>query len=144
MAVEPTSLALLACDKTGDRSGAAWHAVLEPFVNLEFVVSDAAQGIAAGVPVVGLVRSESGSAVPRAHGLDVFHTNQEARRVLAGPWRRAAAAWEEAAAAAAQVAAAKRQMPQGLLALKRRYGNCRRLPTGKRRGRCPEEMLEAP
>ena len=48
MAVEPTSLALLECAKTGDRSGAAWHAVLEPFPNLEFVVSDAAKGIAAG------------------------------------------------------------------------------------------------
>jgi hypothetical protein len=43
------------------------------------------------------------------HGLDVFHTNQEARRVLAGPWRRAEGAWEEAEAADAQVAEAKRR-----------------------------------
>jgi hypothetical protein len=25
--------------------------------------------------------------VPLTHGLDVFHTAQEAQRVLAGPWR---------------------------------------------------------
>jgi hypothetical protein len=109
VAVEPTSLALLECAKTGDRSGAAWHAVLGPFGQGEFVVSDAATGIAAGVQAVAEARSESGSAVPLEHGLDVFHTNQEARRVLAGPWRRAEAAWAEAEAADARVAQAQRQ-----------------------------------
>lgn len=109
VAVEPTSLALLECAKTGDRSGAAWQAVLEPFANMGLVVSDAAKGIAAGVQAVVATRSEAGSAVLLEQGLDVFHTNQEARRVLAGPWRRAEAAWEEAEAADAQVAAAKRQ-----------------------------------
>jgi hypothetical protein len=108
VAVEPTSLALLACAKTGDRSGAAWHTVLEPFAQLEWVVSDAAKGIAAGVQAVVSARSGSGSAVPLEHGLDVFHTNQEARRVLAGPWRRAETAWEEAEAAEATVAQSKR------------------------------------
>jgi hypothetical protein len=100
---------LLACDKTGDRSGAAWQAVLDPFVNLEFVVSDAAKGIAAGVQAIVAARSESGSAVPLEHGLDVFHTNQEAQRVLLGPWRRAEAAWEEAETADAKVAEDKRK-----------------------------------
>ena len=109
MAVEPASLALLECAKTGDRSGAAWQAVLEPFANLEWVVSDAAKGIAAGVRAVAAARSRSEPAVPLGHGLDVFHTNQEARRVLAGPWRRAEAAWDEAAAADARVAEAKRE-----------------------------------
>jgi hypothetical protein len=113
VAVEPTSLALLTCAKTGDRSGAAWQAVLEPFVNLELVVSDAAKGIAAGVQAVAASRSAApaapAAAAAPAHGLDVFHTNQEARRVLAGPWRRAEAAWEQAAAADAPVAAAKQR-----------------------------------
>lgn len=115
MAVEPTSLALLACAKTGDRSGAAWQAVLEPFANLELVVSDAAKGIAAGVQAVAASRSASAPAAPAPaapaleHSLDVFHTNQEAQRVLAGPWRRAEAAWEEAEAADAPVAAAKQR-----------------------------------
>ena len=105
--MEPASLALLECAKTGDRSGAAWQAVLSPFTNAEFVVSDAAKGIAAGVQAV--VSSRSAAAVPLEHGLDVFHTNQEARRVLAGPWRRAEAAWQEAAEAEARVTEAKRQ-----------------------------------
>jgi hypothetical protein len=109
VAVEPTSLALLACAQTGDRSGAAWQAVLEPFADLEFVVSDAAKGIAAGVQAVVSSRLEAGSEVVLEHSLDVFHTNQEARRVLAGPWRRAEAAWEEAEAADATVAEAKRK-----------------------------------
>jgi hypothetical protein len=113
VAVEPTSLALLSCAKTGDRSGAAWQAVLEPFGNLELVVSDAAKGIAAGVQAVAALRSASAPTAPAApapeHSLDVFHTNQEARRVLAGPWRRAEAAWEEAEAADAPVAAAKQR-----------------------------------
>ena len=34
-----------------------------------------------------------------------------------------------------------RRMTQGLLDLKRLYWNCRRLPTGRRRGRCPYELL---
>ena len=109
MAVEPTSLALLECNKTGDRSGAAWQAVMSPFTNLELVISDAAKGIAAGVQAVASARSKSGSTVALEHGLDVFHTNQEARRVLAGPWRRAETAWEEAEAADAKVAERKRQ-----------------------------------
>lgn len=100
---------MLECDKTGDRSGAAWQTVLSPFTNLEFVISDAAKGIAAGVQAVVSARSEADSAVPLEHGLDVFHTNQEARRVLAGPWRRAEAAWEEAEAAEARVAEMKRR-----------------------------------
>lgn len=109
MAVEPTSLAMLECDKTDDRSGAAWQAALEPFANLEFVISDAAKGIAAGVQGVASARLEAKSAVPLEHGLDVFHTNQEARRVLAGPWRRAEAAWDEAEEADAKLAETKRQ-----------------------------------
>jgi hypothetical protein len=107
--VEPHSLALLTCAKTGDRSGPAWQKVLEPFVHMEYVVSDAGNGIAAGVKAVRSARSASASAVPLEHGLDVFHTNQEARRVLAGPWRRAEATWEEAEAADARVAARKQQ-----------------------------------
>jgi hypothetical protein len=112
VAVEPTSLVMLECAKTGDRSGAAWQTVLAPFTNLELVISDAAKGIAAGVQAVVSARSasaRSASAVPLEQGLDVFHTNHEARRVLGGPWRRAESAWEEAEAAAARVAETKRR-----------------------------------
>jgi hypothetical protein len=44
-------------DQTAERSGAAWQAVLQPFTNLEWVVSDAAKGIAAGVQAVGTARA---------------------------------------------------------------------------------------
>jgi hypothetical protein len=119
---------MLECDKTGDRSGAAWQAVLKPFTNLEMVLSDAAKGIAAGVRDVAAARVAAAeakaaeakavavdpstpetTAVPLEHGLDVFHTNQEARRVLAGPWRRAEAAWEEAEAADGRAEVEKQQ-----------------------------------
>jgi hypothetical protein len=109
VAVEPTSLAMLQCAMTDDRSGAAWQAALEPFTQAEFVVSDAAKGIAAGVKAVAAARAASESAVPLAHGLDVFHTNREARRVLSTRWRRAEAAWEDAAAADARAAERQRR-----------------------------------
>jgi hypothetical protein len=96
--VEPTSLALLGCRKTGNRSGAAWQAELECFANLELAISDAAKGIAAGLKAVQSARSASGSKRALAHSLDVFHTGMEARRVLAKPWRQAEAAWQEAEA----------------------------------------------
>lgn len=100
---------MLECAKTGDRSGAAWQKVLQPFKKLKFVLSDAAKGIAKGVQNVAKARQSTPDAVPLEQGLDVFHTNQEARRVLAGPWRRAEAAWEEAEAADGKVAEAKQK-----------------------------------
>lgn len=109
MLVEPTSLVLLVGARTGDRSGAAWQQGLQPLAQLEFVVADAAQGIAAGVQAVAVARAKAGHSVALAQGLDIFHTAQEAQRVLAGPWRQAEAAWDQATAADAVVAAAKQQ-----------------------------------
>jgi hypothetical protein len=97
---------MLHCAKTGDRSGAAWFDVLRRFEKLEFVVSDAARGIAKGVQDVARSRAKSAAL---EHGLDVFHTNQEARRVLASPWRQAETAWEQAETADAKVVTAKQQ-----------------------------------
>lgn len=113
VAVEPTSLVVLTSAKTDDRSGAAWQAVLEPFTKLECVISDGAKGIAAGVQAVVGKRADAAkksqsNALPLEHGLDVFHTNYEASRVLAGPWRRLESAWDEAEEADAKVAAEKR------------------------------------
>lgn len=100
---------MLECAKTGDRSGPAWQKVLQTFPKLEFILSDAAKGIAKGVQNVAKARKELPERVLLAQGLDVFHTNQEARRVLAGPWRRAEAAWEEAEKADAQLAEQKKK-----------------------------------
>jgi hypothetical protein len=97
------------CANTADRTAETWEAHLTPFDRLEFAVSDAAKGIAKAVACVARARRDDPSAPSLEHGLDVFHTAMEARRVLARHWRRAEAAWERAEAADAEVADAKRQ-----------------------------------
>lgn len=97
------------CQNAADRKGETWAEQLEPFTRLEFAVSDAAKGITKAVAQVAEARRGDPSAPPLEHGLDVFHTTMEARRVLARLWRRAEATWERAEAANAKVAAAKRQ-----------------------------------
>jgi hypothetical protein len=110
VSVEPVSLALLGCVKTGDRSAAAWQQALTPFSRLEMVLSDAAKGIAAGVRAVAQARSQASPTPLRlSHGLDVFHTAMEARQVLSRQWRQAEAVWELAEAADTATAEAKRR-----------------------------------
>jgi hypothetical protein len=92
-----------------DRKAATWEGLLTPFAQLEFAVSDAAQGIAAAVAQRAAARRDDLSAPPLEHGLDVFHTTMEAQRVLARHWRRAEATWEEGERADAELAGAKRQ-----------------------------------
>jgi hypothetical protein len=106
VAVEPSSLAVLACVKTDDYSGAAWQAVFGPFTNLEFVMSDGAPGIAAGVQAV---RQERGTTTILQQGLDLFHTARDAEQRLGIQWRQAEAVWDKAVVASAQTAAVKRQ-----------------------------------
>jgi hypothetical protein len=103
--VEPSSLAVVACRKTGDRSGAAWTAVLAPFANLEFVISDAGTGIAGAVQTLRAARPD----VTLEHGLDLFHTAREAQIRLNAAWRRAEAVWDAAAVASTKTAAAKQR-----------------------------------
>jgi hypothetical protein len=81
---------------------------LRPFGRLEFVVADAAKGLAGGVQRLASERSAQGAA-SLTQGLDVFHTAQQAQRALAGPWRQAEAAWQQAEAADRAVAAAQQQ-----------------------------------
>jgi hypothetical protein len=97
------------CRNATDRTAETWKGQLGPFSRLEFVVSDAAKGITAAVEQLASARRESPATPALEHGLDVFHTAMEAKRVLARHWRRAEAAWERAEAADAQVAASKRQ-----------------------------------
>lgn len=97
------------CRNAKDRSAETWKKQLEPFSHLEFAVSDAAKGIGSAVAQLAKTRALGPSAPALTHGLDVFHTTMEARRVLAQHWRRAEAAWEQAEAADAKVAAAKQQ-----------------------------------
>src|SRR5581483_960658 len=91
------------------RKAETWEGLLAPFSRLPFVISDAARGIAAAVAQRAASRRDDEATPPLEHGLDVFHTAMEARRVLARHWRRAEAAWEKAEAAEAETAAAKRR-----------------------------------
>lgn len=97
------------CRNAADRKAETWARELTPFVALEFAVSDAAKGITKAVADVAEARGADPAAPPLEHGLDVFHTTMEARRVLARHWRRAESAWEGAEAADARVAAAKQR-----------------------------------
>lgn len=96
------------CRATADRKAATWEGQLAPFSRLEFALSDGATGIAKAVATRAESRRDDPTAPPLEHGLDVFHTAREARRVLATSWRRAEAAWEKAEAADVKVAEAKR------------------------------------
>jgi hypothetical protein len=99
----------LFCQNTKDRSAETWKKQLEPFSRLGFAVSDAAKGIGSAVSQLAKAREIDPSAPALTHGLDLFHTTMEAKRVLAQYWRRAEAAWELAEAADAKVADAKQQ-----------------------------------
>src|SRR5947209_6249840 len=104
--VEPASMTAVFCENAADRKADTWERRLAPFARLEFVISDAAKGIARAVSQ--LARRDGPEAPPLEHGLDVFHTTMEARRVLARRWRRAEAAWEEAEVADLELARSKR------------------------------------
>ena len=97
------------CRAAADRKAATWDEQRVPFTQLEFAVSDAAQGIAKAVTQRAGERRDDPSAPPLEHGLDVFHTAMEAHRVLARHWRRAEGTWEKAEQADVELARAKRQ-----------------------------------
>src|SRR5271157_4760815 len=73
------------CHNANDRKAETWQQQLTPFENLEFVISDAAKGIATAVQQTAQLRRESDPlASALGHGLDLFHTTQERRF----SWRR--------------------------------------------------------
>jgi len=97
------------CQNAADRKAETWEKQLAAFDRLEFAISDAAKGIAKAVSDLARARRDDLNAPALEHGLDVFHTTMEARRVLTQHWRRAEAAWEKAEAADLEVARSKRQ-----------------------------------
>jgi hypothetical protein len=107
--IEPASMTAVFCENTADRKAETWEKHLAPFDRLEFVVSDAAKGIAKGVKLVAQARRDDPEAPTLEHGLDVFHTTMEAQRVLAQEWRRVETAWEKGEAADIEVAKSKQQ-----------------------------------
>src|SRR6476659_8449339 len=83
--VEPASMTWFLGQKSNDRSGATWAKALRDWDALSFVTADAGTGLQAGIAAVQQERQ--GDAKPSLeNGLDVFHTTQEARRVLRKSW----------------------------------------------------------
>jgi hypothetical protein len=133
VAVEPASQALLLCTRAANRTGATWAAALQPFVNLEVVVSDAGTGLAAGLQAFDTARREHKPAElppsleafdtarpehkppeqppsrPLDRCLDVFHTEKEAQTILARLWRTVERAWAKAEVADRRVAKDKEE-----------------------------------
>ncbi len=107
--IEQASMTAVFCANTADRTAATWEKPLAPFDRLEFAVSDDAKGIAKAVAKIAAARRDDPRAPTLDHGLDVFHTAMEARRVLARHWRRAEVAWEEAEEADIEVDRARQQ-----------------------------------
>jgi hypothetical protein len=105
--IEPASMTAVFCHNAPDRTAATWDQQLQRFLRLEFVIADAAQGIASAVARRVAARRDDPTAPRLELGLDVFHTAMEANRVLARHWRQAEAVWKKADQADAQVAKAK-------------------------------------
>jgi hypothetical protein len=91
-----------------DRTGATWAEALRDWTALEFVAADAGSGLQAGIVAVQRGRRQLGQA-PLENGLDVFHTTQEARRVLRLSWKHVERCWGQAEAATRRAEQAQRQ-----------------------------------
>jgi hypothetical protein len=92
--VEPQSMALLLCQHAADRKGSTWHNALTPFTAVEYVACDQGKGLLAGLEA--LARTRPGASPRLEIGLDVFHTEREAHKVLGRDWRGLEACWERA------------------------------------------------
>jgi hypothetical protein len=103
--VEPFSLALLLCRRAADRTGGTWQQALKPFGGLEFAACDQGKGLLAGLKALAQARPDEAPALEV--GLDVFHTEREARTVLGRDWRKLRACWDEAEQADQALAKAK-------------------------------------
>jgi hypothetical protein len=103
--VEPHSLALLLCRRAADRKGDTWHEALKPFTTLEYAACDQGKGLLAGLQA--LARTRPAEAPRLEVGLDVFHTEREARTVLGRDWRKLQACWDKAEQADQTLAKAK-------------------------------------
>src|SRR5829696_1408230 len=85
--VEPASMVWFLGARATDRTGATWLKALRPWTTLEYVVADAGKGLQSGIALLQQERRVAGQTVP-GNGLDVFHTTQEAQRVLRQHWQR--------------------------------------------------------
>jgi len=108
VAVEPQSMAWVLGQRASDRSGPTWAAALRDWPALRAVVADGGTGLHAGLSLVQQQRQQSAQA-PLEVGLDVFHTQREAQRLLRTIWSRTEGLWIKAEAAGRQVRQDKQQ-----------------------------------
>jgi len=105
--VEPHSMAWMVGQRALNCTGATWQQALQPWQHLESVVADAGTGLQAGLAKFQQQRPHTPEGQPLEAGLDLFHTKQEAQRVLRVLWAPVERAWLKAERAS-EVLVAKR------------------------------------
>jgi hypothetical protein len=106
--VEPHSMAWVLGEHAVDRSGSTWTEALHGFDALEQAVVDGGSGLRRGLADFQSQRKIAGNSTTLEVSLDVFHTKQEAQRVLRKLWNRVESRWTRAEEADRQVARAWR------------------------------------
>jgi hypothetical protein len=106
--VEPASMVWFLGQKADDRTGTTWAKAWRDWTALSYVLADAGTGLQAGIAAVQQQR-QTDDQPALENGLDLFHTTQEARRVLRLSWNRVERLWEQAEAASRRVAQAQQQ-----------------------------------
>jgi len=101
--VEPHSMTWVLGEHAADRSGSTWTEALQGFDALEQAVVDGGRGLQRGLVDFQKQRTNAGNATPLEVSLDVFHTKQEAQRVLRKLWNRLESRWARAEEADRQV-----------------------------------------
>ena len=103
--VEPHSMAWVLGQRAANRNGDTWCQALQPWTRLESVVADAGSGLQAGLAKFQAQRPPAPDGQPLDTGLDLFHTKQEAQRVLRVLWTPVEQAWLRAEKAGAVLTA---------------------------------------
>ena len=101
--VEPHSMAWVLGTHAADRSASTWTGALQGFNALEQAVVDGGRGMQRGLADFQTQRKNAGNATPLQVSLDVFHTKQEAQRVLRKLWSRVESQWAKGEEADRQV-----------------------------------------
>lgn len=101
--VEPHSMAWVLGEHAADRSGSTWTKAVQGFDALEQAVVDGGRGLQRGLVDFQKQRQNAGNTTPLEVSLDVFHTKQEAQRVLRKLWNCVESRWARAEEADRQV-----------------------------------------
>jgi len=106
--VEPQSMAWVLGEHAADRSGSTWTKALQGFDALEQAVVDGGRGLQRGLVDFQKQRQDAGNRTTLEVSLDVFHTKQEAQRVLRKLWNGVESQWARGEEADRRVAHAWR------------------------------------